>query len=621
MKKIVIVLSAIVIATILNCSDNGVTNEEQEGLSNEEQEAIEQSYAAVSVTADSILIIEDPISGFENILTTYLNDPNIENAWISENALYIKYEKGGIVSWYISSESTKPPYLPKTINTNETYQSHGNNVVGNEKVCLINQVFNDEKFSSCQTIINNLSTNFTQNDFQVTTVNGSNADLDFFDSELSKYGTIFLITHGHYDDTNNWILTGENGDIDLLTKLYYTLWYNNKISISTVKEKRNGVDVTVQYLSISNLYIDDKYESDVFPNTLFYTCACQFLKSQTFSNVLINCGAAAVIGWDETNCKGHYIGEHLMNLMLGGVSLEDAFDELPDESKVDYCHITEGANLKYYPQAGGTLHLVETILNPPIITFNSPVDGYTYANRILNLAGYVSNAQSIDYGTAEINQVTTTLEFSGLNFSQPIVIQQGENTIEVTCLVKQDNNQSANANSTIQVIGDFPTLDLFTELRWNTDFSDVDLHLLPPNSTLDDLWSDNDCFYHNMSTVWGGELDIDDVEGYGPEHIEITSATRSGTYRLFIHFYDDDGAGNTDAFVDVSTKGSNIIQFGPYHLVHSYAGYNTNGSIGDIYEVCTINFPSGTVTPVNQYRYRTTMQASELRIINKKRQK
>ncbi len=624
MKKSNLILGIFVLifSIFLSCSKEKPNEPEEQDLTEEEKIVVEQTHETVSVTADSILLTENPIQGFEQMLLTYKNNPNVENAWITEEALYVKYKKGGIVSWYISESDVRPPYLPKaSIYNTSYYNSNGDDLVGNKEVCLMNQQYNDESRPYCREIVNRLSNKFSQNDFDVTTVNGGEADIDFFDSELSKFGTIYYITHGHYDGTNTWICTGQEGEISLLTRLWYWDWFHNQISVGTVTEERDGEEVAVQYVTISNLFIEDEYKSDDFPNSLIYMSACQFFTSQNFGIAFNSRGSGSVIGWDETNCKGKFIGEHLLNSMLGGLTLTEAIDVLPEESRVDYCAVEEGANLTYYPNSSGSIRLVEAVSNPPEIQINSPVDGYTYDVRVLTLDGEVLNAQIIDYGTLELNNITTTLQVSGLRFSQPVVINQGSNTIKVTCLTKLNNGTSATVNKSITITGDFPALDLFTELRWNTDYSDVDLHLLPPNSDLNDLLTDNDCYFGNMEPGWGATLDVDDTEGYGPEHIEITTAQINGTYRLFVHYWDDDGVGTTQAFVDVSTTGGNMINFGPYNLVNSYWGYNNNNSIGDVYEVCTIEYPSGTVTPVNQYHYISSTISLSKVILSKKSKK
>ena len=606
MKKSILFLSIFVLlfSFSFNCSNEKSTEPEQKELSTEEQLVIEQTHETVAVKADSLLLTDDPIQGFEQMLSRFKNDENVDNAWIKDDALYVKYKKGGIVSWQVPDNDVKPPYLPKSSVSFLNYSTSNNdNIVGNNKVCLINQQHNDQSRPYCDEIIDRLDAYFSQNNFDVTIVNGGDADLDFFDSELSEFGTIYCIPHGHYDGDNTWICLGQEGRISDLTKAFYWDWVGNEISVGTVKEERNGKRVAVPYVTISNNFIDDEYEGGDFPNSLIYMSACQFFTSSNFGMAFGSKGAGATVGWDETNCKGKFVGEHMLKAMLGGLSLSEAIEILPEESRVDYCAVESGAYLEFYPSSGETLQLVQAPSTVPDIEFYDPLDSQSYTSRVLTLHGKVINAQRIEYGTLELNNITTTLETTGLEFSQPIVLKQGDNTIKVTCLTKGDDGTSSITSKSITVTGDFPVLDLFSELRWNTNSSDVDLHLLPPGSDLDDLFSTKDCYWDNMITSWQGILDVDDVDGYGPEHIEIPKAEMSGTYRMFVHYWDDDGGGISQAFVDISAQGGKAVSFGPYDLMNSVAGYNSNNSIGDVYEVCTIDFPGGRITPVNQYHF------------------
>ena len=608
MKKIIYALLfvLVILSFISGCSScsKNITDNDIE-LTEEEKQEILQSYEEISVTADSILFTENPIEGFEQMLSIYESDTAVENAWVTDDALYIKYEKGGIVSWNITPEFIIPPYggsnLPFDKNSENKLQSYFGNreLVGNNNACLINQTYNDERMQFNRDIINHLSNNFSQNGYEVTIKNGSGADLNFFDSELKNYGVIFDISHGSYDGTNIWLSTCEEGSM-LGLFIQIPNWINNRISIQTVSEKRDGVLVKVNYYSISEHFIDDKYNQNDYPHSLIYLVACSSLFTNQLAETFHEKGVGVTIGWNEYNEIGPHTGMLLLDAMLGGYDLSTAFNSLPLENRFDTNKKPDGTTitsmLSYYPTSGATIRLVEPTYAEIVIT--SPEDGYSYDTRLLTLSGMVLGIQNLEYGTVELNGITTALENYGITFSQPIVINNGENSIKVNCYCILANGNSAFASEEITVFGDFPELDLFTELRWNTDYSDVDFHLLPPNSDIYDLWTDYDCYYYNMSTYWGGELDVDDVEGYGPEHITIPTVLINGTYRLFIHYYDDDGVGITYAFVNISVRNEEMLDFGPYQLV------NDGGSnAGDVWEVCTIEFPSGTVTSVNQYYY------------------
>src|SRR5688572_8015448 len=64
-------------------------------------------------------------------------------------------------------------------------------------------------------------------------------------------------------------------------------------------------------------------------------------------------------------------------------------------------------------------------------------------------------------------------------------------------------------------------------LRWDRDFTDVDLHLVRPGGSAFTL--DSDCFWASKAPDWGTTgsqadnpfLDVDDIDGFGPETINL----------------------------------------------------------------------------------------------------
>ncbi len=77
------------------------------------------------------------------------------------------------------------------------------------------------------------------------------------------------------------------------------------------------------------------------------------------------------------------------------------------------------------------------------------------------------------------------------------------------------------------------TGDLQFNLTWNTA-NDVDLHVIEPGG--------NEIDYTNTVSASGGELDVDDVDGYGPENIFWAATVPAGTYSVFVVNYDGDAA-------------------------------------------------------------------------------
>jgi hypothetical protein len=72
---------------------------------------------------------------------------------------------------------------------------------------------------------------------------------------------------------------------------------------------------------------------------------------------------------------------------------------------------------------------------------------------------------------------------------------------------------------------------LMVSLLWNTDRTDVDLHVREPGG--------EECYYKNTSTKAGGQVTRDVTEGYGPEMYTI-GRPQPGSYEILAHFYSTD---------------------------------------------------------------------------------
>lgn len=126
---------------------------------------------------------------------------------------------------------------------------------------------------------------------------------------------------------------------------------------------------------------------------------------------------------------------------------------------------------------------------------------------------------------------------------------------------------------------------LLLELTWDRDYTDVDLHLVheqPSAAFYEAPW---DCYFQNKNPDWGvpGEsaddpllpADVDD--GFGPEIIGLREPP-AGSYRIWSHYYCDDGFGGTSATVKVFLDGA-LVAEATTPLVHT----------GDVWEVASLS--------------------------------
>ena len=76
-----------------------------------------------------------------------------------------------------------------------------------------------------------------------------------------------------------------------------------------------------------------------------------------------------------------------------------------------------------------------------------------------------------------------------------------------------------------------PASDLVVVIGWNTDGTDVDLHVTEPNGET--------CFYSHTRTRAGGAITNDVTQGFGPEMYHIPRAGK-GTYRVQVKYFSSD---------------------------------------------------------------------------------
>lgn len=118
----------------------------------------------------------------------------------------------------------------------------------------------------------------------------------------------------------------------------------------------------------------------------------------------------------------------------------------------------------------------------------------------------------------------------------------GEYTLRLR--VQDDSGHLAECTTLVRAVA---TEGLRVEIFWNTSGTDMDTHLLHPDAR---SWNGSlDCYYSNCqggSLPWSApgraddpSLDIDDVNGFGPENINIMSPA-SGTYRVGVHSFQGD---------------------------------------------------------------------------------
>ena len=128
----------------------------------------------------------------------------------------------------------------------------------------------------------------------------------------------------------------------------------------------------------------------------------------------------------------------------------------------------------------------------------------------------------------------------GGNFHEALEVSEGTNTLIFLAGVniKEQSNWHRNAATLIRTFeGDVPFTNLLVTLSWDQNLTDVDLYITEPQG--ETMW------YRNLMTANGLTLDIDDTDGFGPEHGTLgeSDTALEGTYRVRVHYYSDGGTG------------------------------------------------------------------------------
>ena len=129
------------------------------------------------------------------------------------------------------------------------------------------------------------------------------------------------------------------------------------------------------------------------------------------------------------------------------------------------------------------------------------------------------------------NAIPVRLDETGA-FARPYSFAAGSNSVEV-----RSGEERARIQFYQSAAGQ-PESRLRVLLSWDTNGTDLDLHVLTPSGQ--HAW-------YGERVIAGGAIDIDVTTGYGPE-IFASPAPENGLYQLYINYYGGgDGSGLTSA--------------------------------------------------------------------------
>jgi len=215
-------------------------------------------------------------------------------------------------------------------------------------------------------------------------------------------------------------------------------------------------------------------------------------------------------------------------------------------------------------------------------TIELPIDFYVtineisnvVTNRIVNINGKIANPQLT---TALLildndSEHTFDLNLNNGNFSQEIVLTGSNEEVQHTVYVIAVSGALV-AENTMSFSSQVPLMALHCTLTWDTYGTDVDLWVTDPNGER--------CYWAHRQTASGLSLDVDDVNGYGPENI-TTPSVIPGDYLVQVHYYSDHDSENA-----IGTNSVVVIRKGEQNPVNYY-GYLSDS--GDLWDVTVLHF-------------------------------
>ena len=176
------------------------------------------------------------------------------------------------------------------------------------------------------------------------------------------------------------------------------------------------------------------------------------------------------------------------------------------------------------------------------VNVTSHADFQRVTDGTATLSGEITSGQVfVDHLQLLLDEVTAfdgDVDESGV-FSIPISLVSGTNDLLFVTSGHDSANNVIDAPNTqlapFHLIYDNPTNSvILITLTWDTDGTDLDLYTIDPTG-------DYSCYYHKV-TADGGQLDFDNVTGFGPEHWTLTGndTIRWGEeYTVRVHYYDD----------------------------------------------------------------------------------
>lgn len=309
---------------------------------------------------------------------------------------------------------------------------------------------------------------------------------------------------------------------------------------------------------------------------------------------------------------------------LGYIAIPVTFDA-PDEStqagSIEIASDDPDEPLVTVPLSGtGTLNPVPDISGPAAINFGG-VQRQTCATQSASItnvgsATLVVTGSEMLWGAGSMYSVAPASYSISPGGAQPITVTYcPQDTDGDPDQLRISSNDPDEQPFTITILGygtppPIGETDIHVELSWNKNAVDIDLHLVKGGGTFSanpQTGNETDCGWWNQDPEWGVAgpaddcfLDLDDIDGYGPENINMATPA-TGDYTIILHYYGGHDEGGSNPSLDNGPALLTVkvwLDGGP-----GFTTYTKTLSLGQRWDLLKITWSnpgdSGTITMID----------------------